>query len=77
MRITCEVVAGGNMYRFYRTDDTFHRDLKALVPLLLQAGVPLEVGSSEHHADVLLTAGPFAGGTDAAFIEKAGKHLAT
>ena len=77
MRITCAPTVGGNVYRFDRTDDSFYRDLQALIPFLLKARTEIEIGPTDVDADVLLTVGPLLDELDAQFRQWAKRHLSS
>lgn len=83
MRITCTATKRGNIFRFYKDDDNFHRDLKPLVPLILACSGEVLV-NEEDDLDVvddnggalLLTAGPLTSDAEAELVRRAQRHFA-
>jgi hypothetical protein len=77
MRITCSKTERGNVYRFYRDDDRFHDDLKALIPFLRACEGELHVGDPDgKHAIIVLEVGPDGASPEIEFLRQARRHLA-
>jgi hypothetical protein len=77
MRITCSKTERGHVYRFYRDDDQFHDDLKALIPFLRACDGELHVGDpSGGDAIVVLEVETTGAPQEVEFLRLARRHLA-
>jgi hypothetical protein len=76
MRITCTATDRGNVYEFFRDDDSFYRDLRSLVPLLLACDCDVVIGD-EHDAPGApnLTVGPFSDAHENEFRRRAKRYM--
>ena len=81
MRITCSVTKRGTVFRFYKDDDHFQRDLRPLVLLILACNgdilVGEEFGAEDPDGTLLLTAGPLTRDAEVELLRRAGPFLAT
>ncbi len=75
MRITRTATGRGNVYRFYRIDDQFCVDLKALIPILLECQGDLLVGEEDFDVSLLLTPGPLNAEAEGELLRRARRHL--
>ena len=81
MRITCTATKRGTVFRFYRNDEHFVRDLRPLVPLLLASTGDVLVGEEfvfdDGEGTLLLTAGPLTSDAETELLRRAARFLAT
>lgn len=77
MRITRTATRRGNVYRFYKDNDNFYRDLRPLIPVIMAAEGDVLLGEEDDSdTSLLITAGPLSSDGEAELLRRAKRFLA-